>query len=127
MPRMEPTAAPISVFNVAWRMRSSNRMMQMATNAPSPPEVQGLPVIGCSQAAAPTRIPVKIIRRRMTSGRITRAFYHASDWPSPILLDWLYRLADFTYDARKAEKTWIWRQHERPKIQIGRASCRERV
>src|SRR5262245_22582157 len=104
IPRMEPTAAPISVFSVAWRMRSSNRMMQMATDAPSPAEVQGLFVIGCSHTAAPTRNPVKIILRRMTSGRIIRAFYHASDWPSPILLDWLYRLTDFTYDAPKVEE-----------------------
>ena len=62
IPRIEPTAAPISVFRVARRIRSSKMMMQMAINAPAPAEIHGSSPTGTSLYPATTKIAVNISR-----------------------------------------------------------------
>ena len=48
MPRIEPTAAPMSVLRVARRIRSSKTMMQIAIRAPAPAESHGSSGTGAS-------------------------------------------------------------------------------
>src|ERR1700752_13147 len=77
IPRIDPHAAPIRVLRVARRIRSSNRMIQTAINAPSDAEIHESPATGFRMYPAATKIAVNISRIRTTSACITRAYYHA--------------------------------------------------
>src|ERR1051326_1428338 len=77
MPRIEPTAAPMSVLSVARRIRSSNRMMQIEISKPTPAEIQGLSATGFMIYPVAISMPAKRSRMRTTSACITKAYYHA--------------------------------------------------
>ena len=77
IPRIEPTAAPIRVFNDARRIRISKSMMQTAIRAPNPAEIQGSLATGLRIYPAATKIAVNISRIRTTSACIMKAYYHA--------------------------------------------------
>src|SRR5918996_731063 len=76
IPRIEPTAAPISVLSVARRIRISKTMIQMAISAPAAAETQGSSPTGTSLYPAAIKIAVNISRIKTTSACIIRAYYH---------------------------------------------------
>jgi len=78
IPRIEPTAAPIRVFNDARRIRISKRMMQTAIRAPNPAEIHGSLATGLRIYPAATKVAVNISRIRTTSACIMKAYYHAN-------------------------------------------------
>src|ERR1700730_18743762 len=79
MPRIDPTAAPIRVFSVARRIRSSKRIMQMAMTAATPAEIHASPATGLRTYPATTNIAVNMSRIITTSACITLEYYHANN------------------------------------------------
>jgi len=73
---MEPTAAPIRVFNDARLILLSKRIMQTAMIAPTAAEIHGSLLMGWRKYPEATRIPVNIKRIMTTSVCMTPESYH---------------------------------------------------
>ena len=77
------------VLSVARLIRSSKIMMQTAISPPTIAEVHGRPFIGTIKCPAITKIAVNISRKRTTSARMIKAYYHAAiDSVTAILCNW---------------------------------------